>query len=145
MKFNAKKDISVQIIVYLLTAIIISALVAYAYFFGSYLIVAILFSILAIFIVLFLIMFYGATYEIGEEYLVAKLGFIKIEVNLIDIKEVTEVKNFKFSFATSRNRLEIRFGDTKKKWGKIYISPQNMQDFKDKLELKIERAKQTTY
>lgn len=141
MKFKAKNNVSLKSLLIIGSALLIFLVALSAYYTKNILQTILASVLLGIIMVLAFIMVYKTSYEITEKYLVASVGFAKIEIRLCDILEIKKVKNLKFSFATSPVRAEIRYGSANKRWSKIYVSPDALDEFIDVLEEKVKEAK----
>lgn len=141
MKFKAKSNVLLKSLLIIMSALLIFLVALSAYYTKNILQTILISLFLGIIIMIAFIMIYKTSYEITEKYLVASVGFAKIEIRLCDILEIKKVKNLKFSFATSPVRAEIRYGSVNKRWSKIYVSPDAIDEFVDILEGKVKEAK----
>lgn len=141
MKFKAKNNVLLKNLLIFVSALLIFMVALFAYYTKNILQTILVSVFLGIIIVLNFIMIYKTSYEITEKYLVASVGFAKIEIRLCDILEIKKTKNLIFSFATSPDRVEIRYGSVNKKWSKIYVSPDAIDEFINVLEEKVNEAK----
>ena len=74
----------------------------------------------------------GTYYVLGENELIVKCGFLKSRIAYDSIKNVKETRNPLASMALSLDRIEIIYGVG----GYILISPQNKQEFLQRLQQK---------
>ena len=136
MKFKANRDL-IYVLLYLANLVIgiclIVGLLSIDINFMSILITILLGSE----IILLSIMFLNCYYIVDNNKIKAVIGFVSLDIRIKDIKKISICKNMTFSFALSRRRIELLWGNNKRKnRNKIYVSPKNYEKFIELIELK---------
>ncbi|NMA51046.1 MAG: hypothetical protein GX951_04270 [Mollicutes bacterium] len=90
-----------------------------------YVIVALFLMLILIFLY---ILYFNRYYIFEKDYIIIKIGPFSKKLEFKDIEKCFITDNYKFSFATSVKRIGIKLKEKL-----IYISPENMNDFLNKL------------
>ena len=131
MKFRSKIDL-----LFLVTTLLLIALVAFPVFFLEKTVFFWIYLAFAILMTCWFIMFsFFNSYKFEDEYLLISSGPIKLKLNYSLILNVKEVQNLRMSFASSYKRLEVSFGANRDSaWNRVYISPVNQDEFLEELK-----------
>ncbi len=99
----------------------------------------IIFSALAISAIILIT--FATYYEFRKEYLYIRNGFLSSKIYYIKIKEIGECKKvLKIDDRWTRDKIYIKHGDNFLV-GTSYLAPKNIEEFKEKLQKKIEEEK----
>lgn len=80
-------------------------------------------------------------YEFGDEDLIVKSGFLSSSISYDRIVEVNMVMKFFASSSTTAIKcIELKFGKNRYSYRKIYISPENENEFLTKLLLRCNES-----
>lgn len=129
MRYQAKKDFWIVLLMYLPILMTIGLLIATEGE-GFLLTLAIMSPVAA----LTLWICYGSFYELRETNLYIRFGPFRQKIKYDRIKALRETRNFLSSMALSLDRIEIREHDKSFAMGTTYVSPLEKEDFMKELK-----------
>ncbi len=132
MKFISKRDWWISVLM----------LAIFIYFIGMSLLneFSIIIRVVFLFSGILVLWIYNATfYVLSKDYLLLRCGPLKVKIHYKDIESIKATKNLISSIALSTDKLKIKIKG--KRFGVVYISPLNKEEFINELSKKCDELK----
>ena len=141
MKFKTKHDWYFTLVIVTMFVLLLAVIIAYGITFGTDTLFYVMICVYFAFLLLYFDFYFWCFYVLEEDGIAITMGFLNFKIKYNSIKNIEEVRNLKFSFATSHDRVLLSYGDEKKKWTKVFVSPKNKQEFINEIKQRCKSLK----
>lgn len=141
MKFKTKHDWYFTLLIVTMFVLVLSVIIAYGITFGTNTLFYFMLCCYLVFMIVYFDLYFWCFYVLEEDGIAITMGLLNFKIKYDSIKKIEKVKNLKFSFATSHDRVLLSYGNEKKKWAKVFVSPKMQETFIEEMKNRCKNLK----